>query len=45
MTGSTYAVDAALNPDPYLRHLNATMGWRHRNAVPEPGQPPPGASG
>ncbi len=45
VTGSTYAVDAALNPDPYLRHLNATMGWRHRNAVPEPGQPPPGASG
>lgn len=28
LTGSTYVVDQALNPDPYLRHLNATRGWR-----------------
>ncbi len=40
VTGSTYAVDAVLNPDPYLRHLNATMGWRYDNPVYEPGRGP-----
>ncbi len=40
VTGSTYAVDAVLNPDPYLRHLNATMGWRFDNPVYEPGKGP-----
>jgi dihydrofolate synthase/folylpolyglutamate synthase len=28
LTGSTHAIDQALNPDPYLRYLNATWGWR-----------------
>ncbi len=27
-TGSTYMIDQALNPDEYLRHLNASVGWR-----------------
>ncbi len=40
VTGSAYAVDAVLNPDPYLRHLNATMGWRYDNPVYEPGRGP-----
>jgi dihydrofolate synthase/folylpolyglutamate synthase len=30
LTGSTYMIDQALNPDPYTRHLNATYGWRLR---------------
>lgn len=30
LTGSTYMIDQALNPDPFLRHLNATYGWRSR---------------
>lgn len=30
LTGSTYMIDQALNPDTYLRHLNATYGWRER---------------
>jgi hypothetical protein len=30
LTGSTYIIDQALNPDPYLRFLNATAGWRTR---------------
>ncbi|HUN22219.1 MAG TPA: hypothetical protein PK299_03690 [Anaerolineales bacterium] len=28
LTGSTYLIEQVLNPDPYLRHLNATFGWR-----------------
>ena len=28
MTGSTYMIEQALNPDPYLRHISATFGWR-----------------
>ena len=36
VTGSTYVVDEALNPDPRLARLNATMGWR--TPVPEPGK-------
>jgi len=27
-TGSTYMIDQALNKDEYLRHLNASVGWR-----------------
>lgn len=30
MTGSTYMIEQALNPDPYLRHLHATFGWRNQ---------------
>ncbi len=40
VTGSTYAIDAVLNPDRHLRHLNATMGWRYDNPVYEPGRGP-----
>jgi len=28
LTGSTYMIEQALNPDPYLRTLSATYGWR-----------------
>ena len=28
LTGSTYMIEQVLNPDPYLRHLSATFGWR-----------------
>lgn len=28
LTGSTYMIDQALNPDPYLRSLNSSYGWR-----------------
>ena len=28
LTGSAYMIDQALNPDPYIRHLNATFGRR-----------------
>ncbi len=28
LTGSAYMIDQALNPDPYVRHLNASYGWR-----------------
>jgi dihydrofolate synthase / folylpolyglutamate synthase len=28
LTGSTYAIEQALNPDPYLRYLSASFGWR-----------------
>jgi dihydrofolate synthase/folylpolyglutamate synthase len=28
LTGSAYMIDQAINPNPYLRHLNATYGWR-----------------
>jgi len=30
VTGSGYTIDQALNPDPFVRHLNATFGWRNR---------------
>ena len=30
LTGSAYMIDQALNPDPYLRHTNASFGWRTR---------------
>jgi dihydrofolate synthase / folylpolyglutamate synthase len=28
LTGSTYMIEQALNPDPYLSHLSAHFGWR-----------------
>ena len=28
LTGSAYMIDQALNPNEYLKHLNATFGWR-----------------
>ena len=28
LTGSAYMIDQALNPDPYVRHTNASFGWR-----------------
>ena len=28
LTGSTYMIEQALNPDPYLRYLSAHFGWR-----------------
>lgn len=34
LTGSAYSIDQALNPDPYLRFLNATWGWRYRDQQP-----------
>ncbi len=30
LTGSAYMIDQALNPDPYVRHTNASFGWRGR---------------
>ncbi len=30
LTGSAYMIDQALNPDPYVRHTNASFGWRTR---------------
>jgi dihydrofolate synthase / folylpolyglutamate synthase len=39
LTGSTYMIDQSLNPDPYMRHLNATYGWRTRRH--EQQGPPP----
>ncbi|MEM8780130.1 MAG: Mur ligase family protein [Cyanobacteria bacterium P01_G01_bin.49] len=31
VTGSAYAIDQGMNPNPYIRHLNAIYGWRDRN--------------
>ena len=28
ITGSAYLIDLVMNPNPYIRHLNATYGWR-----------------
>ena len=28
LTGSAYMIDQALNPNPYVRHTNASFGWR-----------------
>ncbi len=30
LTGSTYMIEQVLNPDPYMRYLSATFGWRMR---------------
>jgi dihydrofolate synthase / folylpolyglutamate synthase len=38
LTGSTYMIEQSLNPDPYMRHLNATYGWRTRR-YEQPGLP------
>jgi dihydrofolate synthase/folylpolyglutamate synthase len=37
LTGSTYMIEQMLNPDPHLRHLHATFGWRNRG--PESSSP------
>jgi dihydrofolate synthase/folylpolyglutamate synthase len=49
LTGSTYMIEQALNPDPYLRHLSATFGWRTQEPNEATGslhinlpKPPPG---
>lgn len=34
LTGSTYMIEQALNPDPYMHWINATFGWRMRNTPP-----------
>lgn len=40
LTGSAYMIDQALNPDPYVRHLNASFGWRYRHGESaDPGDP------
>lgn len=31
ITGSTYMIEQALNPDPYLKFYNANYGWREKN--------------
>ncbi|MEA5510522.1 cyanophycin synthetase [Crocosphaera sp. UHCC 0190] len=31
LTGSAYMIDQAINSNPYIRHLNATYGWRVKN--------------
>lgn len=36
LTGSTYMIEQALNPDPYLRHLSAHFGWRLHASPPQP---------
>ncbi|MBK8050851.1 MAG: hypothetical protein IPK16_29365, partial [Anaerolineales bacterium] len=28
LTGSTYMIEQALNPDPYMAYLSANFGWR-----------------
>lgn len=30
LTGSAYMIDQALNPNPYIKHINASFGWRNR---------------
>ncbi|HQY92035.1 hypothetical protein [Caldilinea sp.] len=30
LTGSTYMIEQALNPDPYLRYMSAHFGWRQQ---------------
>jgi dihydrofolate synthase / folylpolyglutamate synthase len=49
LTGSTYMIEQALNPDPYLRHLSAHFGWRTQEPNEATGtlqiqlpKPPPG---
>ncbi len=36
LTGSTYMIEQALNPDPYLRYLSAHFGWRLHASSPQP---------
>ncbi len=36
LTGSAYMIDQALNPDPYVRHTNASFGWRSRIGDQQP---------
>ena len=49
LTGSTYMIEQALNPDPYLGHLSAHFGWRTQEPNEATGtlqiqlpKPPPG---
>jgi len=35
LTGSTYMIDQTLNPDEYLRQINASYGWRYHKEGPE----------
>ena len=37
LTGSTFMIEQMLNPDPYMRYLHATFGWR--NHAPGSGKP------
>ncbi len=39
LTGSAYMIDQALNPDPYVRHMNASFGWRYHQEPKDPGDP------
>ncbi len=45
LTGSAYMIDQALNPNPYIRHTNASYGWRAAGQDEErydpPGNPKP----
>ena len=34
VTGSAYLIDQALNPDPFVQHLNASYGWRAKGDDP-----------
>lgn len=36
LTGSAYMIDQALNPNGYLKTLNANFGWRNRNSQASP---------
>ena len=31
VTGSTFIIDEIFNPDPYMRYLNSSYGWRYEN--------------
>jgi dihydrofolate synthase/folylpolyglutamate synthase len=33
LTGSTYMIDQVLNPDPFLRYINASYGWRTQKSI------------
>lgn len=38
LTGSAYMIDQALNPNAYLKHMNASFGWRgSQTAAPSQG--------
>ena len=34
LAGSTFLVDQALNPDPFMKHMNAKYGWRNQDRPP-----------
>lgn len=33
LTGSAYMIDQALNPNPYLKYLNSSFGWRGQQST------------